>query len=82
MKPPARRLVANCCGKEGFRSFSRPPLSQRAPTSTRTHTMPFITRLLSFSVFGIVLPSSYAPALQGWPTEVSPSTLGVALEHY
>src|SRR5215204_4088322 len=40
-KPPAWRLAANCRGKLGFSSFSRPPLSQTAPIRTRTHTMPF-----------------------------------------
>src|SRR3712207_5601581 len=46
-KPPASRLVANCCGNPGFSSFSMAPLSQTAPTSTRTHTIPFTARLLS-----------------------------------
>src|SRR5829696_3912005 len=43
-KPPAWRLAANCRGKLGFSSFSRPPLSQTAPIKTRTHTMPFMYR--------------------------------------
>src|SRR3712207_2088308 len=46
-KPPASKLVASCCGNGGFSSFSTAPLSQTAPTSTRTHTMPFTARLLS-----------------------------------
>jgi hypothetical protein len=40
-KPPAARLSANWRGKLGLSSFSTPPFSHRAPTRTRTHTMPF-----------------------------------------
>src|SRR5918997_5372056 len=43
-KPPTSRVSANCRGKSGFSSFSMPPFSHRAPTRTRTQTMPFKNR--------------------------------------